>query len=144
MYLAGLIEERRRNPGDDMLSHLATAKSDGGPMSTMELLSTAALLLIAGHETTVNLITNGMLTLLRHPDVLDRLRRDPRLSVPLVEELLRYEPPVQLLPRRTPLADIEVRGVTIPKVAPLRLDLASGNRDRGPRHLHIACDGIRP
>lgn len=72
--------------------------------------ATSALLLIAGHETTVNLITNGMLTLLRHPDVLQRLRGEPRLAVPIVEELLRFEPPVQLLPGRTTLADIEVRG----------------------------------
>ncbi|MEV5545932.1 cytochrome P450 [Streptomyces sp. NPDC052309] len=211
MYLAGLIEERRRNPGDDMLSELATAKGPDGTMSTMELLSTAALLLIAGHETTVNLVTNGMLTLLRHPEVLRRLRADPRLAVPVVEELLRFEPPVQLLPQRTTLADVEVHGVTIPKGASLWLVLASGNRDprrfgdpdrfdpdrediqhlgfgsgihscfgaplarleaqlalselarrlenprlledpppyrrnavlRGPRHLHIACDGIR-
>ncbi|MFD3993400.1 cytochrome P450 [Streptomyces sp. NPDC058583] len=212
MYLAGLIEERRKNPGDDMLSQLATAKGPDGPMATMELLSTAALLLIAGHETTVNLITNGMLTLLRNPDVLQRLRTEPRLVVPIVEELLRFEPPVQLLPGRTTLADIEVRGVTIPKGSTLWLVLASGNRDpqrfenpdrfdpdrpdiqhlglgsgihscfgaplarleaqlalselarrlenprllddppqyrqnavlRGPRHLRIACDGIRP
>ncbi|WP_327667500.1 cytochrome P450 [Streptomyces sp. NBC_00485] len=129
MYLAGLIEERRKNPGDDMLSQLATAKGEDGPMTTMELLSTAALLLIAGHETTVNLITNGMLTLLRHPDVLQRLREDSRLAVPLVEELLRFEPPVQLVPQRTTLADIELRGVTIPKGASLWLVLASGNRD---------------
>ncbi|MEV5970464.1 cytochrome P450 [Streptomyces sp. NPDC051921] len=212
MYLAGLIEERRKNPGDDMLSQLAATKSEDGQMTTMELLSTAALLLIAGHETTVNLITNGMLTLLRNPDVLQRLRTEPRLAVPLVEELLRFEPPVQLLPQRTTLADLEVRGVTIPKGSTLWLILASGNRDpqrfedpdrfdpdrrdiqhlglgsgihscfgaplarleaqralselarrlenprlledpppyrqnavlRGPRHLHIACDGIRP
>ncbi|MET7984508.1 cytochrome P450 [Streptomyces sp. NPDC005281] len=212
MYLAGLIEDRRKNPGEDMLSQLATAKGEDGPMTTMELLSTAALLLIAGHETTVNLITNGMLTLLRNPGVLKRLRADPRLAVPIVEELLRFEPPVQLVPQRTTLADIEVRGVTIPKGAPVWLVLASGNRDpqrfedpdrfdpdrpdiqhlglgsgihscfgaplarletqfalaelalrlenprlledpppyrqnavlRGPRHLHLACDGIRP
>ncbi|MEU0371215.1 cytochrome P450 [Streptomyces sp. NPDC006283] len=129
MYLAGLIEERRKNPGDDMLSELATLKSEDGTMTTMELLSTAALLLIAGHETTVNLVTNGMLTLLRNPDVLERLRADPRLAVPIVEELLRFEPPVQLVPQRTTLADIEVRGVTIPKGASLWLVLASGNRD---------------
>ncbi|WP_339132395.1 cytochrome P450 [Streptomyces sp. f51] len=129
MYLAGLIEERRKNPGEDMLSQLAAAKGEDGAMTTMELLSTAALLLIAGHETTVNLITNGMLTLLRNPDVLQRLRSEPRLAVPVVEELLRFEPPVQLVPQRTTLADIEVRGVTIPKGASLWLVLASGNRD---------------
>ncbi|WP_405528757.1 cytochrome P450 [Streptomyces avidinii] len=212
MYLAGLIEERRKKPGDDMLSQLATADGPDGAMTTMEALSTSALLLIAGHETTVNLITNGMLTLLRHPDVLQRLRDNAELAVPIVEELLRYEPPVQLLPQRTTLSDVEVAGVTIPKGASVWLMLASGNRDpkrfedadrfdpdrkdiqhlglgsgihscfgaplarqeaqmalselarrlenprlledppqyrqnavlRGPRHLPIACDGIRP
>jgi cytochrome P450 len=98
-------------------------------MTMMEVLSTAVLLLIAGHETTVNLITNGMLTLLRHPDVLTRLRQDPGLSVRVVEELLRYEPPVQIVPQRTTITDIEVRGVTIPKGARMWLVLAAGNRD---------------
>ncbi|WP_329286153.1 cytochrome P450 [Streptomyces sp. NBC_00691] len=144
MYLAGLIEERRKNPGDDMLSQLATAKGQDGPMTTMELLSTAALLLIAGHETTVNLISNGMLTLLRNPDVLGRLRNEPRLAVPLVEELLRFEPPVQLLPQRTTLTDIEVRGVTIPKGAALWLVLASGNRDPGRFENPDRFDPDRP
>ncbi|MET8406805.1 cytochrome P450 [Streptomyces sp. NPDC005195] len=212
MYLAGLIEERRKKPGEDMLSQLATAHGPDGAMTTMEVMSTAALLLIAGHETTVNLITNGMLTLLRNPGILQRLREDPKLAVPVVEELLRFEPPVQLLPQRSTLADIEVRGVTIPKGSSLWLVLAAGNRDpdrfenpdrfdpdrediqhlgfgsgihscfgaplarleaqlalgelarrlenprlvedpppyrqnavlRGPRHLSIACDGIRP
>ncbi|MFJ8006282.1 cytochrome P450 [Streptomyces fagopyri] len=212
MYLAGLIEERRKKPGEDMLSQLATAQGPDGAMTTMEVMSTAALLLIAGHETTVNLITNGMLTLLRNPGILQRLREDPRMAVPVVEELLRFEPPVQLLPQRSTLADIEVRGVTIPKGSSLWLVLAAGNRDpdrfedpdrfdpdrgdiqhlgfgsgihscfgaplarleaqlalaelarrlenprlvedpppyrqnavlRGPRHLPIACDGIRP
>lgn len=129
MYLAGLIEQRRKDPGEDMLSQLAVGHGPDESMSTMELLSTAALLLIAGHETTVNLITNGMLTLLRNPDVLARLRQEPGLAVPLVEELLRFEPPVQLLPQRTPLVDIEVGGVTIPKGSSMWLILASGNRD---------------
>ncbi|TVL92233.1 cytochrome P450 [Streptomyces sp. SAJ15] len=129
MYLSGLIEERRRTPGDDLLSALATGHGPDGQMSHLEVLTTAALLLIAGHETTVNLITNGMLTLLRNPPVLQRLRDEPRLAVPLVEELLRFEPPVQLLPQRTTLADIEIAGTTVPKGASLWLILASGNRD---------------
>ncbi|MFD5425979.1 cytochrome P450 [Streptomyces sp. NPDC127084] len=129
MYFAGLIEERRKNPKDDMLSELSTRGGPDGTMTTMELLSTSALLLIAGHETTVNLITNGMLTLLRNPDQLQRLREDPRLAVPIVEELLRFEPPVQLMPNRTPLADIDICGVTIPKGSSLWLIAAAGNRD---------------
>jgi cytochrome P450 len=86
-------------------------------------------LLIAGHETTVNLIANGMLTLLRHPDVLDRLRHEPELAVPLVEELLRYEPPVQLNPKYTTLDDVTVVDVAIPKGSRLLLALAAANRD---------------
>jgi cytochrome P450 len=100
-----------------------------GAFTRPELMATAVLLLIAGHETTVNLITNGMLTLLRHPEALEQLRRDPALMPGAVEELLRYEPPVQMLPQRTALADIEVAGVTIRKGAPLILVLASGSRD---------------
>ncbi|MFI8348351.1 cytochrome P450 [Streptomyces sp. NPDC085596] len=129
MYLAGLVEERTKDPRDDMLSDLAAGKGPDGAMTMMEVLSTAVLLLIAGHETTVNLITNGMLTLLRHPEYLQRLREDPELAVNIVEELLRYEPPVQLVPQRTCITDIEVRGVTIPKGSRIWLMLAAGNRD---------------
>ncbi|MEU0053168.1 cytochrome P450 [Streptomyces sp. NPDC006184] len=129
MYLAGLVEERTKEPRDDLLSDLVHSQGADGSMTMMEVLSTAVLLLIAGHETTVNLITNGMLTLLRHPDVLARLRAEPGLSVRIVEELLRYEPPVQIVPQRTCIADIEVRGVTIPKGSRLWLVLAAGNRD---------------
>jgi cytochrome P450 len=129
LYLAELIEEHRHTPGDDMFSALATDHSPDGQMTPVELIATGVLLLIAGHETTVNLITNGMLTLLRYPDVLKKLREDPGLAVPLVEELLRYEPPVQLLPQRTALADIDIAGTVIPKGAPIWLVLASGNRD---------------
>ncbi|MFF9605747.1 cytochrome P450 [Streptomyces sp. NPDC014684] len=129
MYLAGLVEQRTRDPRDDMLSDLADSHGPEGAMTMMEVMSTAVLLLIAGHETTVNLITNGMLTLLRHPDVLRRLREDPGLAPGVVEELLRYEPPVQIVPQRTCIADIEVRGVTIPKGSRIWLMLAAGNRD---------------
>src|SRR5947208_2349145 len=98
-------------------------------MSDRDVVSTGRLLLIAGHETTVNLITNGMLTLLRHPDLLPRLRREPELIIRTVEELLRYEPPVQIMPNRTALADIPVAGATIPRGAPIVLVPAAGNRD---------------
>ncbi|MER6537838.1 cytochrome P450 [Streptomyces sp900105755] len=129
MYLNGLAEQRTKEPRDDMLSDLVHSHGPDGAMTTMEVLSTSVLLLIAGHETTVNLITNGMLTLLRYPQYLERLRNDPGLSVRIVEELLRYEPPVQLLPQRTCIADLEVHGVTIPKGSRIWLVLAAGNRD---------------
>jgi cytochrome P450 len=138
-YLNGLADAHARQPGDDLISGLLTDTGPHGPMARDDLLATSALLLIAGHETTVNLITNGMLTLLRHPDVLARLRREPGLVTPLVEELLRYEPPVQMLPNRAALADIEIAGITIPKGSPIVLMLASGSRDParfpGPDHF---------
>jgi cytochrome P450 len=128
-YLNGLANSRARQPGDDLISGLLTDVGESGPMSRDDLLSTVSLLLVAGHETTVNLIANGMLTLLRHPDVLERLNHDPALINPLVEELLRYEPPVQMIPSRTALADIDIAGTTIPAGSPVVLVLASGSRD---------------
>jgi cytochrome P450 len=128
-YFAGLVDARTRQPGDDLLSGLLTDAGPHGPMSRADLLSTAGLLLVAGHETTVNLIANGMQTLLRHPDVLDRLRHDPDLVVPLVEELLRYEPPVQFLPNRCVRADVAIAGTTIPQGSQVVLVLAAGSRD---------------
>ncbi len=123
-----LIAARRANRGADMLSGMATDDDPAGPMSEDDLRATAILLLVAGHETTVNLITNGMLTLLRHPVVLDRLRREPDLVTSTVEEVLRFDPPVQFRPRTT-LTDVEVAGTIIPKGAPVMLLLAAGNRD---------------
>jgi cytochrome P450 len=128
-YLNGLADARARQPGDDLISGLLTDTGGPGPMSREDLLATADLLLVAGHETTVNLITNGMLTLLRHPGVLQRLSREPSLVVTLVEELLRYEPPVHILTSRTTLADIGIAGTTIPAGSPLVLVLAAGSRD---------------
>lgn len=127
-YVGGLIAARRAQPADDLLSGLVAGNDPAGRMNERELLVTMMLLLVAGHETTVNLITNGMLTLLRHPDVLDRLRRDPDLVITTVEEVLRYEPPVQFRTRTT-LANVEIAGVTIPKGATVVLLLASGSRD---------------
>ena len=127
-YLGELVKKHRGHPDGSMLSGLA---NDRGPdaMSDQDLQVTGVLLLIAGHETTVNLITNGMLTLLRNPDALARLRREPAWVVPVVEELLRLEPPVQYLPSRAALADITVDGTTIPKGSALNLLIAAANRD---------------
>ncbi|MCQ4043819.1 cytochrome P450 [Streptantibioticus rubrisoli] len=127
-YLVDLAEQRRGHPGDDMLSAFVNDPDPTGGLTREELAATAVLLLVAGHETTVNLITNGVLTLLRHPDQLERLRREPDLLPGAVEELLRYEPPVHLL-ERIPLTHVDVAGTTIPKGVPVVLVLASGNRD---------------
>ena len=98
-------------------------------MTDAELGTTSVLLLIAGHETTVNLTANGILTLLRHPAMLERLRAEPQWAMAVVEELLRYEPPVQYLPNRFALEDIQVGSVTIPRGARLILLLAAASRD---------------
>ena len=90
---------------------------------------TSFLLLIAGHETTVNLTANGILTLLRNPSALERLRGEPGWVIPLVEELLRFEPPVQYLPNRIARADIEIGATTIPRGARVVLLLAAANRE---------------
>jgi cytochrome P450 len=129
-YLRGLIATRRDRPEDDLISALvvSTSHDDAGQMNEQELLASLQLLIAAGYETTVNSITNGMLTLLRHPDVLARLRRDPNMVIRTVEEVLRYEPPVHIRTRTT-LADINIAGVTIPKAATVVLLLASGSRD---------------
>ncbi|QBD78570.1 cytochrome P450 [Ktedonosporobacter rubrisoli] len=126
-YMNGLIEARQKEPRDDMLSGLLASYRQAG-RGERDLLVTMTLLLVAGHETTVNLITNGTLTLLRHPEVLEQLRREPDLVIRVVEELLRFDPPVQFRTRTT-LTDIPIAGVTIPKGAAVALLLASGSRD---------------
>ena len=128
-YLARLVDRHRQQPGDDLLSRMATDTGPEGRMPDPYLVTTAGLLLVAGHETTVNLLGNGMLTLLRHPAILERLRHAPDLIPATVEELLRYEPPVQFLPNRTTLDEIPLAGTTIPKGVVVTLALAAGNRD---------------
>jgi cytochrome P450 len=127
-YFTALIEKRRAGPRDDLLSALIAAEEAGDKLSPEELLSTCILLLVAGHETTVNLIGNGTLALLRNPDELQRLRDDPSLARSAVEEVLRYDPPVQFT-ARIALEDMEVGGVTIKEGGQSILLLASGNRD---------------
>ncbi|MFE9171719.1 cytochrome P450 [Streptomyces kebangsaanensis] len=127
-YLVNLAEQRRGRPGDDMLSAFVNEPDPALRLTQEELAETAVLLLIAGHETTVNLITNGVLTFLRHPEHLDHLRREPGLLPRAVEELLRYEPPVHMR-ERIPHADIDIAGTKIPRGASIVLVLASGNRD---------------
>jgi cytochrome P450 len=128
-YMAGLIARHRQRPGDDLLSQMATDTGPEGRMTDHQLVATGVLLLIAGHETTVNLLGNGMLALLRHPAILERLRKEPKLIPAAVEEMLRYDGPVQFLPSRTTLTEIELAGATIPKGVVVTLALAAGNHD---------------
>ena len=131
-YLSDLIASRRARPASDLISGLATmmmtSNNQTVQMNDEELLTISILLIGAGYETTVNLITNSMLTLLRHPDALAKLQRDPNSVIRTVEEVLRFDPPVHFRIRTT-LTDIDIAGVTIPKGATVILLFASGNRD---------------
>jgi cytochrome P450 len=111
-YFRDLIAARRTAPRADLLSGLIAAEEVGDTLSVEELLATCILLLVAGHETTVNLVGNGILALLRHPDQLRRLRENPGLIASAVEELLRYDGPVQRT-ARTPSEDVTIGGRTI-------------------------------
>jgi cytochrome P450 PksS len=128
-YLRGLIKERRANPQDDLVSALTRAEESGDTLSEDELLGMVFLLLVAGHETTVNLIGNGTLALLEHPDQLARLRDDPALIRPAVEELLRYTNPVELATERYAREDVTIAGVMIPHGDMVFPVVASANRD---------------
>ena len=127
-YFFGLMAERRRAPGDDLLSRLALAEDDGEVLTEGQMFSTAILLLVAGHETTVNLISGGVLALAQHRDQLAAWRADPSITGTAVEELLRFVSPVQLTGRAL-LDDIEVSTATLPKGHFVLALIASGNRD---------------
>lgn len=127
-YFRELIAERRSAPKDDLLSALIAAEEEGDKLSEEELLSTCVLLLVAGHETTVNLIGNGVLQLIRHPDQAVRLREDPSLIRTAVEEVLRYDPPVQFT-ARIALDDIALPSGIVPKGKQAVLLLGAANHD---------------
>jgi pimeloyl-[acyl-carrier protein] synthase len=127
-YLRGVIEARRSAPRDDLISAMIQAQEERDALSDEELLATCNLILIAGHETTTNLIGNGMLALLREPEQLARLRREPALIKSAVEELLRFDGPVQAT-IRVALEDVEVGGQLIPKGALVMVNLGAANRD---------------
>lgn len=127
-YLRELIAERRRNPGEDLVSALVAAHEDQERLTEQELVSTCALLLNAGHEATVDTTANGWLALFRHPEELDLLYRSPHRLDDAVEELLRYDTPLQLFERWV-LDDIDVGGKPIPRGSKVALLLGSANRD---------------
>ncbi|HVA42283.1 MAG TPA: cytochrome P450 [Acidimicrobiales bacterium] len=127
-YFAALVEERRDRPTDDLLSRLIAAEEEGESLSRPELFAMIILLFIAGHETTTNLIGNGSLALLRHPDQMAAWRQDPSLAVPAVEELLRYDAPVQVT-ARTAMATTEISGLVLQPGDSVVCGLAAANRD---------------
>jgi cytochrome P450 len=127
-YLAGLVEERRRAPGDDLLSALIAHEEAGDRLTTDELLTMAALLFAAGFETTTNLLGNGLVALLTHPDQAALLRERPQLAPAAVEELLRYDSPVQISARLT-TAPVVLGGVELDAGERIVGYIGAGNRD---------------
>jgi cytochrome P450 len=138
-FLRRLVADRRARPRDDLVSRLAAAEESGDRLTDDELLSMVALLLIAGYETTVNLIATGTLLLLGQPDQVERLRADPGLVGPAIEELLRLATPVDVATQRYAREDVELGGVTIPRGAMVLVAIVSANTDqaRFPEREHL-------
>ncbi|MFJ1719066.1 MULTISPECIES: cytochrome P450 [unclassified Streptomyces] len=129
-YLGELIEDKRRSPGDDLMSALVrTRDEDGDSLSPDELVGMAFLLLVAGHETTVNLIANGVRALLGHPEQLAALLADPELIGGAVEEMLRYDGPVENSTLRFPREPVRIGQRVIPAGVPVLVSLAGADRD---------------
>jgi cytochrome P450 len=128
-YLTELFERRRTDPAEDLVSALVQAEEQGDSLSENELFSMVILLIVAGHETTVSLIANSVLALLRHPEELERLRNDPTLVPAAVEELLRYDSPVERTLTRWAATDVELGRRTIRRGDFVVAVLGSANRD---------------
>jgi cytochrome P450 len=128
-YIRKLIRTRRSNPQDDLVSALVQAKEADQQLNEDELVAMIFLLLVAGHETTVNLIGNGSLALMEQPDQMEKLRNDPILIKSAVEELLRYNGPLETATERFTREDVTIGGVTIPRGELVYAVIASANRD---------------
>ena len=146
-YLRKMSERRRASPEDDLISALVQAEEEGDKLSQDELLAMSFLLLVAGHETTVNLIASGTLALLENPEQLEELKADPQLIKSAVEELLRYTSPVEIATERYARQDLEVSGTPIPRGELVLAVLGSANRDEQhfdePDALHLRRDPNR-
>jgi cytochrome P450 len=127
-YLHGLIERRRSRPGDDLMSGLIAVEESGDQLTEPEIVSTCVLLLVAGHETTVNLIANAILALLRHPSQWAALSADASQAAAVIEETLRYDPPVQMI-ARIAAEDTTIAGVEVTAGNVMMLLLAAAQRD---------------
>jgi cytochrome P450 len=128
-YLRAMFEEKRENPRDDLIRALVRAEEAGDKLSEDEMLTMVFLLLVAGQETTVNLIGNGMLALLQHLDQLQKLRDDPSLIKPAIEELLRYYGPVEISTERFAREDVRIGETVIPKGELVMVVIASADHD---------------
>lgn len=142
-FFAGLVDAHRRAPGADLLSALATDDGPDGRLTDEQLLATSFLLLVAGHETTVNLIGNGTLALLRHPDRLAELRANPDLTPSAVEEFLRYDGPLNMATLRHTTEPVSIAGIEIPAGELVMVSLASANRDPDRYHRPDELDPHR-
>ncbi|MDX1993937.1 MAG: cytochrome P450 [bacterium] len=129
MYMHDLIDQRRENPREDVISGLVFAEEAGDTLTREELLSMIFLLLVAGHETTVNLIGNGTLLLMQNRDQMDKLRTNPGLIDTAIEEMLRYNGPVEIPTMRWAFEDVEIGGVTVPQGDLVMPVLLAANRD---------------
>jgi cytochrome P450 len=127
-YFEVAVGERRAQPRDDLISALIRAETEEQALTADEVLAFIVLLLVAGNETTTNLIGNAVRALLDHPEQLERMQRDPSLVPNAIEEALRYDPPVQFLLRRA-ARDVEIAGAVIPENALVMVSFASANRD---------------
>jgi cytochrome P450 len=127
-YMRGLAEARRREPRDDLVSHLVAAEDGGERLSADELVASAILLLNAGHEASVNTFGNGVVALLANPDQLARVRADPAVVEPAIEEMLRYDSPLQLF-ERTAKQEVQLGDVTVPAGGRVAALLGAANRD---------------
>ena len=143
-YLRKMSERRRDDPQDDLITALIQAEEEGDKFSEDELLAMAFLLLVAGHETTVNLIASGTLALLEHPEQMERLRSDPSLVKPAVEELLRFTSPVEMATERYAREGVQIAGTPVPRGELVLAVLGSANRDErrfeNPDVLDLARD----
>jgi cytochrome P450 len=129
LYIRKLIDDKRMVPADDLLSKLIQVETQGDKLSEEELVSMVFLLIIAGHETTVNLISNGALALLLHPDQMELLKQNPTLIKSAVEEFLRYQGPLMLATQRWAREDVNLGGKLIRRGDHVMVTLASANRD---------------
>lgn len=127
-YFKGIIEARRADPGEDLIGQLIRAEEEGDKLNAQELYNTCLLLLVAGHETTTRLIGNGLYLLLRWPDQLRRLKESPELMTNAVEEMLRFEPPVQAT-QRFVLEDMAFHGKQLKRGDMVFVGIAAANRD---------------
>ncbi|MGW1613216.1 cytochrome P450 [Streptomyces sp. NPDC002285] len=141
-YLLELIAARRKEPGDDLISGLIAAYDEGDRLTEQEMISTAVLLLNAGHEATVNSTVNGWWALFRNPDQLAALRADHSLIPSAIEELMRYDTPLQLFERWV-LDEIEIDGTTIPRGAEIAMLFGSANHDATVFENPVALDLTR-